>query len=64
MAVGRTLGGGGAGSGGGGWWVVGGGGGWASVVGSKITSSDPLSPAGGLDTRSVIMSSTTAETPK
>ena len=40
------------------------GGGWPSVGGSKITSSDALSPAGGLDTRSVIMSSTAAETPK
>ena len=39
------------------------GGGWPSVVGSKMTSSDALSPAGGLDT-SVIMSSTAAETPK
>ena len=40
------------------------GGGWPSVVGSKITSSGALSPAGGLDTRSVIMSSKFAETPK
>ena len=31
------------------------GGGWPSVVGSKITSSDALSPAGGLDTCSSLL---------
>ena len=31
------------------------GGGWPSVVGSKITSSGALSPAGGLDTRSSLL---------